>query len=96
MNQYLITAIDFTDHDSLQRRLDARPYHFNMMQKLKLSNNFLFGGAILNAGGTMIGSSLVVQFEEELELNAWLAEEPYLLSKVWEKVDIKPFMMANV
>lgn len=94
--QFLITAFDFTDPLALQRRLSARPQHFEMMKKLRISDNFVFGGAMLDEEGNMCGSSLVVQFDNNLLLSAWLAEEPYLLLKVWEKVDIKPFKTATV
>ncbi|MFD2164304.1 YciI family protein [Paradesertivirga mongoliensis] len=96
MNQYLISALDFTDENALQRRLHARPMHFETVRKLKASGNFIIGGAILNDRKQMIGSSLIVQFETDRQLSAWLAEEPYLLLKVWEKVDIKPFKVADV
>ncbi|MBC8052796.1 MAG: hypothetical protein H7Y13_07005 [Sphingobacteriaceae bacterium] len=96
MNQYLILAVDFTDSDALERRMKARPFHIEMVKKLKASGNFTLGGAILNENGQMIGSSLIVQFETDQQLSAWLAEEPYLMLKVWEKVDIKPFQVAEV
>ncbi|MBC7915136.1 MAG: hypothetical protein H7Y07_13545 [Pyrinomonadaceae bacterium] len=96
MNQYLISALDFTDEDALRRRIEVRPLHIEMMKKLKESNNFIIGGAILNHEAKMMGSSVIVQFETDQQLSAWLAEEPYLLKKVWEKVEIKPFKVALV
>jgi hypothetical protein len=96
MKQYLITAFDFTDETGLERRMAARPSHFEMARRLKATNNFIVGGAILNEAGMMIGSSLIVQFEADQQLSAWLAEEPYMLSKVWERVDIKPFKVADI
>lgn len=96
MNQYLVSALDFTDEDAINRRLNARTSHFDTVRRLKEQKQFIAGGAILNNAGMMIGSSLIVQFETDLELSAWLAEEPYLLKKVWEKVDIKPFKVADV
>jgi uncharacterized protein len=94
MNQYLITAFDYTDSGTLQRRMIARPAHLEMMRKLKETGNYILGGAILNNTGEMIGSSIIVQFEKDLDVSAWLAQEPYLLQKVWEKVDFKPFRVA--
>ena len=96
MNQYLISALDFTDQNALERRLNARPFHLETVKKLKDTNNFIIGGAILNNAGQMIGSTLIVQFETDRELSAWLADEPYLMQKVWEKVDVKPFRVAAV
>lgn len=96
MNQYLISAKDYTDDNALERRMEARPSHLEMVVKLKSTSNYVIGGAILNDAGNMIGSSMIVQFEHDQQLSAWLAEEPYLLSKVWEKVEIKPFRVAQV
>jgi hypothetical protein len=96
MNQYLITAFDFTDETTLERRMAARPSHLETARRLKDTNNFIVGGAILNQRGKMVGSSMIVQFEADQQLSAWLAEEPYMLSKVWEKVDIKPFKVADI
>ena len=69
MNQYLITAYDYTDAGALDHRMHVRPHHFEGARELKKSSNFIFGGAILNDDGKMIGSVMVMQFEtvEELE-----------------------------
>ena len=96
MNQYLISALDFTDPEALERRMKAREAHFKTVRELKRSDNFIVGGAILNDQNQMIGSTLIMQFDTDQQLSAWLAEEPYLLEKVWEKVDIKPFKVAEV
>ncbi|WP_207426113.1 YciI family protein [Pedobacter sp. SYSU D00535] len=76
--------------------MEARPKHFDMVRKLKATGNFIVGGAILNEAGTMCGSSLIVQFETEDDLQEWLKQEPYLLHKVWDRVDVKPFRVADV
>ncbi|KAA3436858.1 hypothetical protein FOA19_21010 [Rufibacter hautae] len=94
--QYLITAFDYTDAQALDRRLATRPDHLEMVTKLKASGNFVLGGAMLSPEEKMIGSTLVVEFENEAALQAYLDQEPYLLQKVWEKVDIKPFRVAVV
>ena len=96
MNQYLISALDFTDENALERRMKARPQHLETMKMLKTSGNYVLGGAILNDQGQMIGSSIIVQFETDQQVSAWLAEEPYLLMKVWEKADVKLFKVAEV
>lgn len=96
MNQYVITAYDYTDADALQRRMNVRPHHFDGARELKASGNFIAGGAILNAEGKMIGSVMMLQFETEEELEAWKQREPYITQKVWETVDVKPFRLADV
>lgn len=96
MQQYLVTAMDGTDPAAPDRRTTVRPDHFVRARELKASGNFVTGGAILNKQGQMIGSMMVVQFGTEQELQAWLNTEPYIRGKVWEKIEILPFKVANV
>ena len=96
MQQYLITAWDATDEQALERRMKARPGHFERAAKLKANGNLIMGGAMLDDTGKMIGSTMVVQFEREQELLDWLDSEPYVVGKVWHKIDTRPFKMANV
>ena len=96
LKQYFITVYDFTDPEALDRRMAARPAHLEGARKLKQSGNFLIGGAILSPEGKMIGSSLFMQFATEAELQQWLNEEPYVTGKVWDKIEIKPFRVAEV
>nr|WP_255478539.1 YciI family protein [Rufibacter sp. XAAS-G3-1] len=92
----MITALDYTDAQALERRMAARPNHLEMVKKLKASGNFILGGAMLNPSGEMMGSTMVVEFDNEDGVQQWLTQEPYLLQKVWEKVDITPFKVAVV
>jgi uncharacterized protein YciI len=96
MNQYLVTAYDYTHADALQHRLNIRPHHLDGARELKANGNFIIGGAMLNDEGKMIGSVMILQFETEEELQAWQQNEPYITQGVWETVDIKPFKVANV
>lgn len=96
MNQYLITGYDYTDKDALQRRLNVRPHHLDGVKELKEKGNYIVGGAILNDEGKMIGSVMILQFETEEALNSWKQSEPYIIQKIWESVDIKPFRVANI
>jgi uncharacterized protein YciI len=96
MNQYLVTAYDYTDVDALQRRMNVRPHHLDGAGELKETGNFVIGGAILNDEGKMIGSVMILQFEDEEELQTWQQTEPYITQKIWESYDIKPFKVADV
>ena len=96
MNQYLITAFDGTNENALDHRIDVRPYHLEGVKKMKENGNFIIGGAILNDDGKMIGSTMILQFEDSQELQNWIDSEPYIQQKVWEKFDVKPFRVANV
>jgi uncharacterized protein YciI len=96
MNQYIVTAYDYTDEGALERRMGVRPHHLDGAKELNASGNYVVGGAILNDEGKMIGSVMIVQFENEEELQAWQQREPYITQKIWETVDVKPFRVANV
>lgn len=96
MKQYIITAFDFTDDGALERRLKVRPNHLAIAKKLKENGNFVLGGAMLNDKGKMIGSTMILQFETTVEFEAWQENEPYVTQKIWDKVEIKPFKVADV
>ena len=96
MLQYLITALDGKDEDALERRMSVRPEHFIKARELKASGNFVVGGAILDDEGKMKGSMMVVQFDSEQELKEWMDSEPYILGKVWQHIEVRPFRIADV
>jgi uncharacterized protein len=96
MNQYLITAFDGTNENALDHRMNIRPYHLEGVKKMKESGNFIIGGANLNDDGKMIGSTMILQFEDQKDLQNWIDSEPYIQQKVWEKFEVKPFRVANV
>ena len=96
MLQYVVIAEDGNDADALNRRMQARPAHFEGARNLKVKDQFLIGGAMLDEQGTMRGSVMIVQFETEAALNEWLSQEPYINGRVWEKIQVRPFRVAEV
>jgi uncharacterized protein YciI len=96
MKQYLVTAYDYTDAEAFDRRMAARPHHVDGAKALKASGNFVVGGAMLNEEGKMVGSTMIVQFETDEEMEAWKQNDPYITQKVWESVDVKSFKVADV
>jgi uncharacterized protein YciI len=96
MNQYLVTAYDYTDDGALKRRMDVRPHHLDGARELKANGNYVLGGAMLSEDGKMMGSIMILQFEDEEQLEAWKQSEIYITQKIWESVDIKPFRVAEL
>jgi len=94
--QFLLIAYDGTDPEAPERRLKVREGHLEKIGKLKRGGEFLFGGAILDKGGKMIGSMIVYDFPDRLSLNARLKEEPYITEGVWKKIEIQPFRLAKI
>ncbi|HEY6436430.1 MAG TPA: YciI family protein [Ignavibacteriaceae bacterium] len=82
MLQYIVYAWDGTDDQAHERRMNARPAHFNCARALKTGDNHVIGGVMLEEGGKRIGSMMVVQFETEEKLKDWLKNEPYITGKV--------------
>ena len=91
---FLVIAYDGTDDDALNRRMASRKKHLELNIQLKDKGNMLYGGAIVDDDGKMIGSSLVCQFTSKKELDKWLKEEPYITGNVWEKIEVHPFKIA--
>ena len=88
--QYLILGHDGTDAEAKNRRTAARPAHIALGDKLVSEGKLLFGTAILDDEGSMIGSMLVGEFENRSELDQWLEIEPYVTGKVWERIEVRP------
>jgi len=93
---YVVHAYDGTDPNAPARRMAVRPAHFDGARRLKAEGHFILGGALLDPDGRMIGSMMLLDFANETELQAWLAWEPYVQNKVWERIDIKPFRQAQL
>lgn len=86
--QFLVTAYDYKK-GGLERRLASRNEHVKLGGRMKANGNYLMGIAILNKDGQMIGSVMILDYPSRKELNDWLKVEPYVLHKVWEKIEIK-------
>lgn len=93
---YVIHAYDYTDEQALERRLAVRPQHLDTARRLKAEGHFVIGGALLGPEDKMIGSLMVVDFDDENHLRQWLDQDPYVQGRVWEKIDVKPFREAQL
>lgn len=95
--QFLIIGYDGKDDQSPERRFAARPQHLENVKIMKEAGKLLYAGAMLDDSGQMIGSVVIGEFENEQALrNEWLESEPYVLNKVWETIEIKPFATASI
>ena len=96
MKQYIIHAFDGIDSEAMNRRLAARPAHFENMAKVKAAGNYILGGAILDSNDKMIGSTVVLQFALATDLQAYLDSEPYIQQGVWVDWKVMSFKMATI
>ncbi len=93
--QFVVTALDYTDPEALERRMRHREAHLAAVKKLIAEGAFKSGGAILDATGEkMIGSTLHLEFPDRASLEAHLRQDPYVTGKVWESIDIKPVKLV--
>lgn len=87
--QFVVTAWDGTDAMALERRMAARPAHLELGRRLQAEGRRLFAAALLDEQERMVGSVIVAEVPDRAALDAWLAEEPYITGKVWERVEVR-------
>ena len=83
--QFLIKAYD--GPNMLEKRMEVRPRHLEGMNRL--SEHIICAGGLLDEEGKMKGSALIMDFDSRNDLDAYLAAEPYVLEKVWEKIEVE-------
>lgn len=94
--QFILIAYDGTEAEALDRRMKVRQEHLDKIEILKKSGEFIFGGAILDNNGKMIGSTILYEFQDRKNLDDYLKNEPYMTNGVWKKVEIHPFRLATI
>src|SRR3954465_3677151 len=88
--QFLVLGFDGSDAEAQDRRQAARPHHIALGDKLLASGNLWYGAALTGEDGSMIGSMYMVDFPSREKLDAWLANEPYVMGEVWKRIEIHP------
>lgn len=83
--QFVIKAYD--GEGKLEKRMEVRPRHLQGMAEL--GAHIICAGGLLDESGKMKGSLLVTEFKDREELDAYLAKEPYVVEKVWEKIEVE-------
>jgi uncharacterized protein YciI len=93
--QFIVTGYDGTDLKALDRRMAAREAHLAMGKEMTATGRWLYAAAILNEAGKMAGSLIICEFDSREALDKdWLEKEPYVLGKVWEKIEVKRAQVA--
>ena len=83
--QYIVRAYD--GENMLEKRMEVRPRHLENMSNVK--GKVLFAGGLLDDEGKMKGSVLIFDFDDPALIDDYLASEPYIQEKVWEKVEVE-------
>jgi len=92
MKQFTLIAFDATDPDALNRRMAAREAHLASVVKHRA--NLIFGAAITDKDGKMVGSIISAQFPSREAFDAWHTTDPYIVQNVWEKVTVYDTKLA--
>ena len=93
--QFIVIAYDGIDDKAIERRKAVREDHLKNAKEMFDSGKWLYAAAILDDAGKMIGSMVMCDFVSREELKKqWLNREPYVLGKVWEKIDINRALAA--
>ena len=87
---FIITGRDGSDAGAFERRMKVREEHMRGVDELVRNKRLLYAAAMLDDAGTMIGSTMIVDFESRTELDRYLETEPYMTGRVWEKIDVMP------
>ena len=76
---------------STERRLALRTLH--RAHVATVADRLAAAGPLFaDDGVTMVGSLLIVDFEDRAALDAWLKDEPFTQQGVYESVTVRPFL----
>lgn len=91
---FALIAHDYLD--ALDRRLACRERHLERLKALAGEGRLLGGGVLLDEQGKMIGSNVHLAFDSRGDIERWLADEPYVLERVWEHIEIREIRLLNL
>lgn len=86
--QFVIHAYDGTDDQAPVRRQNSRPAHLENIKKVKETGSVLCAGGIIE-DGRAIGSFLIMEFATQVLFDDYLANEPYVINKVWQDIKVE-------
>lgn len=92
--QFVIIGYDAKDEDALNRRMTVREDHLTLAKDNFNNGKLLFAAGLLNEQDQMIGSNMIMEFEDKRELDQYLKNEPYIKGNVWEKIKVFPAKVA--
>ena len=90
--QFIVKAYD--GEGMLEKRMEVRPRHLEGMKAL--GRQIICAGGLLDEEGRMKGSALVMEFPDRAALDAYLANEPYVVEGVWQKVEAEAMNVVLV
>lgn len=86
--QFIVIGRDGSDGGAAARRLAVRDEHLALAQKMKSEGKLLYAAALLDDEERMVGSAMIMEFEDRARLDAWLEVEPYITGDVWREIEV--------
>jgi len=86
--QFIVIGRDDSDEGAMVRRLAVRDNHLALAQQMKNTGELLYAAALLDESERMVGSAMIVEFDDRGALDAWLEVEPYVTGDVWRTVEV--------
>ncbi|WP_454694126.1 YciI family protein [Achromobacter aegrifaciens] len=88
----MIFALHLIDRpDSAELRQRVRPEHKTYLAAV--ADQIAFAGPLTQDDGrTMLGSLLVIDFEDRAAAERWMAEEPFTKAGLYETASVLPFI----
>lgn len=83
--------------DSLLSRQQARPAHLARIEALQDEGRLVLAGPFpaIDASDPgpagFLGSLIIAEFNSQIEAEAWLAADPYVVNGVFQRTEVRPF-----
>jgi uncharacterized protein YciI len=84
---FVIDCRDKPGH--LAVRLENRDAHLNYLKDFE--QQLIMAGPFMDADNQMIGSMLIMAFNDHAEADSFCAADPYALAGLFERVQIRPW-----
>ncbi len=83
----------------LEKRKSIRPAHLARLEHLSAEHRLLAAGPLMNQDGDnpflagIHGSLIIAKFNSLDEAKEWIAADPFVTAKVYQRITVKPFKM---
>lgn len=91
---FSVIARDGTDPEAPARRQAVREQHLAAIKPQAESGVVRLGGAFLDEHGQMRGSLLLLDLPDRAAVDAWLQNDIYTRSGVWQEFEVFEFRQA--
>lgn len=91
---FVLIGHDGTDAGAADRRAAARAPHLASIRRNAEAGRLLMSGPRLRPDGTAAGSLQFFAVPARADMDAYLADEPFVAQGVWERVEVLPFRIA--